>query len=131
MVTPGGSVKILDFGLAIRAPQLDTTTPTMTQTQAPRVAGTPVYMAPEAHLGTSMDERTDLFSLGVVFYEMLTGARPFVGDTYAAVLGMTLIATPPPVGERNPAAGHALSQVVAKLLAKDPASRHASAVELL
>ena len=133
MVTPEGSVKILDFGLAIRAPQLDTKTPTMTQTQAraPRVAGTPVYMAPEAHLGKPMDERTDLFSLGVVFYEMLTGTRPFAGETYAAVLGMVLTATPPPVDERNPAAGSALSQVVVRLLAKDPAARQASAVELL
>ncbi len=131
MVTPEGSVKILDFGLAIRAPQVDTTTPTMTQTQAPRVAGTPVYMAPEAHLGKPMDERADLFSLGVVFYEMLTGTRPFVGDTYAAVLGMTLVATPLPVDERNPAVGGPLSQVVAKLLAKDPAARHRSAAGLL
>ena len=133
MVTPEGLVKILDFGIAIRAPQLDTKTPTVTQTQsqAPRVAGTPVYMAPEAHLGKPMDERTDLFSLGVVFYEMLTGKRPFVGDTYATVLGMVLTATPPPVDERNPAVGAALSQVVAKLLAKDPAARQASATELL
>jgi serine/threonine-protein kinase len=131
MVTPDGLVKILDFGLAIHAPQLGTTTPTLTQTQAPPVAGTPGYMAPEAHLGKPMDERTDLFSLGVVFYEMLTGARPFVGDTYAAVLGMALTAAPTAVDERNPAVGHALSQVVAKLLSKDPAGRYGSAVELL
>jgi serine/threonine-protein kinase len=131
MVTPEGTVKILDFGLAIHAPQLGTTTPTMTQTQAPPVAGTPAYMAPEAHLGKPMDERTDLFSLGVVFYEMLTGARPFVGDTYAAVLGMALTTTAQPVDERNPAVGDALSQVVAKLLAKDPAARYGSAAELL
>ena len=131
MVTRDGSVKILDFGLAIRSQRIDTTTPTVTQSQAPQVAGTPVYMAPEAHLGKPMDERTDLFSLGVVFYEMLAGARPFVGDTYAAVLGMALVSTPPPVDERNPAAGGPLSQVVAKLLAKDPAARHASAAELL
>jgi serine/threonine-protein kinase len=131
MVTPEGSVKILDFGLAINAPQLGTATPTMTQTQAPPVAGTPGYMAPEAHLGKPMDERTDLFSLGVVFYEMLTGARPFVGGTYAAVLGMALTSAPAPLEERNPAVGHALSHVVAKLLAKDPAARYGSAVELL
>jgi len=131
MVTPEGSVKILDFGLAIRSPQLDSTAPTMTQTQTPPVVGTPVYMAPEAHLGKPMDERTDLFSLGVVFYEMLTGARPFVGDTYAAVIGMALSFTPPPVYERNAEAGRALSQVVAKLLAKDPSARHSSAAELL
>jgi tetratricopeptide (TPR) repeat protein len=131
MVTPEGLVKILDFGLAIHAPQLGTTTPTMTQTQAPPVAGTPAYMAPEAHLGKPMDERTDLFSLGVVFYEMLTGARPFVGDTYAAVLGMALTTMPPHASERNPAVGDALSQVVAKLLSKDSGARHASAVELL
>ena len=131
MVTPEGSVKILDFGLAIHAPQLGTTTPTMTQTQAPSVAGTPGYMAPEAHLGKPMDERTDLFSLGVVFYEMLTNSRPFVGDTYAAVLGMALTAAPTPVEERNPAVGRALSQVVAKLRSKDSADRYGSSVELL
>jgi serine/threonine-protein kinase len=131
MISRGGLVKILDFGIAKRSGRFTTSSSTFTSADAPGFAGTPEYMAPEAHLGTGVDERTDLFSLGVVFYELLTGQQPFAGATYPAVLNHVLHTVPPPVHEANPEAGPTLSALIATLMAKDPAERPASAGDLL
>ena len=74
MVTPDGTVKILDFGLAREAPEGPSATG---EAETTGIAGTPAYMAPEQARGERVDARADVFSLGVLLYEMLTGARPF------------------------------------------------------
>ena len=131
MLTGNGQIKILDFGIARRTESASpTTTLTSGESTSQRIAGTPQYMAPEAHLGATIDERTDIFSLGVVFYELLTTRRPFEGATFAAIVDQVLNATPPPVTETNPAAGFALSGTVAKMLAKQPAERIATLPEV-
>jgi len=129
MLTRAGELKILDFGIARRSAA--SAGVTSSDSSSYRIAGTPYYMAPEAHVGGEVDERIDIFSLGVVFYEMLAGRRPFEGSNYAVVVNEVLNVTPPPVSELNPAAGEELSRVVAGMLAKHPGDRVPSAVDLL
>src|SRR5262249_54875966 len=95
------------------------------------LAGTPSYMAPEVILSNDFDERADLFSLGIVFYEMLTGSNPFHGDGKDVTCNRIIHETPPPISERNPHVDSRLEQIVFKLLAKDPGRRFAGAEELL
>jgi hypothetical protein len=78
-----------------------------------------------------VDQRSDIFSFGVVLYELLTGLQPFAGPTLDVVFQRVMTATPRPVLELNPAAGRELSDVIAKMLAKDPAHRHASCREVM
>ena len=92
--------------------------------------GTVAYMSPEQAKGEPVDARTDLFSLGSVIYEMATGKAPFAGDSTAEVFAALLRETPPPVSTVNPAMPRRLDPIVAKLLAKDPAQRYASAEAL-
>jgi tetratricopeptide (TPR) repeat protein/tRNA A-37 threonylcarbamoyl transferase component Bud32 len=131
MTTADGQVKILDFGIARRTRAHAGTLTTLTDSRSSDFAGTPQYMAPEAHLGEAVDERADLFSLGVVFYELLTGRRPFEGDTYARVLSQVLHSTPRPVLELNADAGPELSHLVARMMARQPVERFESASDLL
>jgi len=139
MITPGGQVKILDFGIARRpdapegtpaAPSLTATTLTTEQTAA-IIAGTPPYMAPEAHYGGRIGARTDIFSLGTVFYELLTGHNPYLAPTYQGVLERVMTHVPPPASEVNPATPPALAGVLARMMAKDPAQRQASCEQVL
>jgi hypothetical protein len=120
----GGRVKILDFGLARAAAdgaQL---------TQQGAIVGTPSYMAPEQGRGETVDARCDLWSLGVVLYRMCTGKNPFHGtDTLDALLAVALKAPTPPA-QHNTAVPAALSELIMKLLVKDPAQRIASAAEV-
>ena len=92
--------------------------------------GTVAYMSPEQARGTPLDARTDLFSLGSVIYEMATGKPPFGGGSTADVFAALLREDPPPVSKVNPAMPKRLDPIVAKLLAKDPAQRYASAEQL-
>ena len=135
MITRDGQIKILDFGIAKRAETSEGKAPaistTSTDLNARAIAGTPQYMAPEAHYGGKIDERTDIFALGAVFYELLTTRHPFAGTDYDAVIDQIMNTTPPPVVGLNPAAGAALSDVVTKMLAKDPAARYATCCELM
>ena len=120
---PGGKVKIMDFGLARMSGSDMTSTGT--------VMGTPHYMSPEQVRGARADSRSDVFSLGCVFYELLTGRKPFDAESMHAVLFKVLQEEPPPVLELAPGLAPVLAQVVDKALAKDPAERFQSAGDML
>ena len=122
-LTNEGAVKILDFGLAMvpgaaRITQGDTTT------------GTAAYMAPEQVRGDPVDPRTDIWSWGVVMYEMLTGRPPFKGDNVPAVIFSILKGDPKPISSISPVP-RTLEAIVEKALSKDPSSRYRTAANLL
>jgi len=135
IVTRDGQIKVLDFGIARRA-EMDHGTPTAVTTimtiegRAPFIAGTPQYMAPEAHYGGRIDARADVFSLGTLFYELLTGRNPFSGPSYTVVLERVINAVPEPASDVNPAGGPGLSAVIARMMAKDPAERYPTCDEV-
>ncbi len=136
LVTPEGRPKILDFGLAklregAGRSATDSALPTALATVPGQVLGTPAYMAPEQAAGGVADARTDLFALGAVFYEMLTGRRPFEGDSPASFQAAVLTAEPRPPRELRPEIPRRLEQLVERCLQKDPAARYATAEELL
>jgi serine/threonine protein kinase len=135
LVTAKGQVKILDFGLAktALAPQADAGNATVTEpmTQAGMVMGTVPYMSPEQALGLPVDHRSDLFSLGIVLYEMGTGRRPFEGSTTMAVLNEIINKTPAPPGALNPEFPVALEPVLRKSLEKDRELRYQTAGDLV
>jgi serine/threonine protein kinase len=121
---PGQRVKLLDFGL-VRLQHQD-----VELTREGLTVGTPAYMSPEQIRGQNVDGRSDLFSLGVVLYECLTGKRPFSGDQVLAVMAQVLTHDPAPPRQLNPQVPEAVSRLVMQLLAKDPARRPASASEV-
>jgi len=123
MLTEDGGVKLLDFGLA-KAADAELTRPG-------RAPGTVAYMAPEHLRGEPVDGRADLWSLGVVFHEMLTGARPFHGGAERAVVRAILESEPPSLQALRPDVPEHVAGAVERLLRKDRAERHASAEELL
>ncbi len=122
---PAAHVKILDFGLA----RFVSDEPGLTRTGT--VLGTPSFMSPEQARGEPVDLRSDLFSFGCVLYCLCTGGDPFPGRTTTAVLTALATSQPPPVHQVNPALPAALSNLVARLLAKDPRDRPPSAGEVL
>ncbi len=123
MVEPNGSVKVLDFGIA-RAVDGGSLTQTAT------VLGTSAYMSPEQALGQPVDARSDIYSLGCVLYEMLTGEPPFVADVAAAVMHQHVRVAAKPAIERNPAIPPDLNALVMQLLAKQPKDRPQTAAEV-
>ena len=124
MVLPDGTAKVMDYGIA-RARRFEGLTVTGS------FLGSPEYVAPEAIEGGPTDARSDLYSLGVVFYEMLAGRRPFLADTVFAVLRLQLTEPPPPLAAARPGLPAALEGMVLRLLAKAPGQRHQSAEELV
>ncbi len=142
-ITPRNQCKILDFGLAkqnaaVQGRSIATgfsNQPTMDAGEAhltsPGTAlGTVAYMSPEQARGENLDGRTDLFSLGVVIYEMATGRTPFQGNTSAAIFGAILHESPEPVSRLNSAMPTKLEEIIDKLLEKDRGLRYQGASEL-
>ncbi len=123
MVTRQGTVKVMDFGIARIAENTDN----VTQTAA--VLGTASYLSPEQAQGRPVDARSDIYSLGIVLYEMLTGGPPFTGDTPVAIAYRHVHETPAPPSAKNPDVPPALDAVVMRALAKNPANRYATAAE--
>jgi serine/threonine-protein kinase len=142
MITPAGVVKLLDFGLAKgggatpasgRSEAEQARTETVVTSESGRIMGTPAYMSPEQAAGKALDVRSDVFSFGIVLYEMLSGVRPFGGESTAAVLAAVLRDEPAPLRTRAGAAGvdAATEAVVMRCLAKRPGERFGSAAEIV
>ena len=132
MVGADGRVKVLDFGLAKPAGgfAVSSETPTAARTDEGVIVGTVAYMSPEQAQGKAVDPRSDIFSLGVVLYEMLTGRRPFSGENPAEILSSIIKDTPDSTSELNPAVPRDLAKLVRRCLAKDPNRRLQSAVDV-
>jgi non-specific serine/threonine protein kinase len=132
-LTRSGTVKILDFGLAKLKPEhaLTTETPTATlQTSPGTLVGTVAYMAPEQVKGEPADHRSDIFALGVVLYEMLTGTRPFRGGTTAETAAAILKEDAEPLSSETSNVPPALASIVSRCLEKRPQDRFSSAHDL-
>jgi len=128
MLTPEGRVKILDFGLAKHLPRSDQSS---TMALSGMLAGTPGYIPPEVLLEGVPDGRTDIFSLGIVFYEMLTMKNPFHKGGFVATSERTLHETPTAIRALNPCVPEPLQAIIMKAMAKAPPQRYANACELL
>ena len=138
MLRPDGYVKVLDFGLAKltemgggETGDLEEATRSLLQTQPGIVMGTVAYMSPEQARGQEIDGRTDIFSLGVVLYEMITGQRPFKGSTTTDLLVSLLTSEPQPLAEVRPGVPAEFEPLLARMLAKNRDARYATAQELL
>jgi formylglycine-generating enzyme required for sulfatase activity/dienelactone hydrolase len=133
MVTSGGHVKVLDFGLARHlpaSPAAETTPATAEFMTRQGVAGTVGYMAPEQIEGQPADARSDVFALGVVMFELLTGRRPFAADTAWGTMHATITSDAPSVSRLRADVPPALARIVMRALAKRPDDRYPSAREL-
>ena len=126
MIRRDGIVKVLDFGLAKLTAVDATDLETREHTAPHRVMGTINYMSPEQAMGELIDERTDIFSFGVVLYEMLTGISPFTGASDSAVTNSAIPKTLPPITESNPDIPSTLDQIVKHALKKDRDVRYQS-----
>jgi serine/threonine protein kinase len=120
MVIRDGHVKITDFGIARMASS-------SVRTQTGMVLGSPKYMSPEQVMGKNIDQRSDIFSLGVMLYEMLTGQAPFDGENVNAIMYQTLNAVTPPPSTLNPSVPEMVNFIVAKALAKGVEDRYQNA----
>jgi hypothetical protein len=118
MMLRDGTLKVTDFGLAKN--------PSTNLTQSGVLLGTPTYMSPEQIQGRDLDGRSDLFSLGVVLYELLTGVRPFDADSISTIIYRVLYEDPRPPAAQNPALPPDVNAIIEKALQKDPERRYPS-----
>ena len=123
MINPRGEVKVTDFGIA----RMTTTAETVAQTAA--ILGTASYLSPEQAQGQAVDGRSDLYSLGCVLFEMVTGRPPFLGDSPVAVASKQVLEQPVPPSKLNTDVTQDLDAVILRALAKNPANRYQSAEE--
>ncbi len=134
MLASDGRLKVLDFGLSKLRPDVSTTATTCLETHsltsAHAIVGTAAYMSPEQAEGRPVDHRSDIFSLGVVLYELASGRRPFVGDTVFSLISSIIKDPPVPLADVKRDVPPALDRIVTKALAKAPAERYQSAREL-
>jgi eukaryotic-like serine/threonine-protein kinase len=121
LITEEGRIKLTDFGMARLASRDTKDTPLL---------GTPAYWCPEQIVGKPQDARSDIFSLGVVLYEMITGKRPFDADSLQGICARIMSSTPLPPAHSNPSLPPGLSELVVTCLAKDPAHRRETAADL-
>ncbi len=121
LITEDDRVKLTDFGMARLASRDSKDTPLL---------GSPAYWCPEQIVGKPQDARSDIFSLGVVMYEMVTGHRPFDADSLQGICSRILSSTPLPASHANPSVPAAFNELIASCLAKDPSQRCASAETL-
>ena len=120
-------VKILDFGIAkLHVPSGDSL-----KTRTGTLMGTPIYMSPEQCLGTKeVDHRSDVYSLGIILYEMLTGRPPFLSEGFGELLTMHLHDSPPPLRSLTPQVGDAVERAIMRMLAKKPEDRFQSMADV-
>ena len=142
MVSDDGSVKVLDFGLAklVEKPLWDEAGSQLstalhghgpeTLTEEGKILGTVTFMSPEQMEGKPVDHRTDIFSLGIIFYKMATGEHPFKGDSMASLMSAIIKDTPTPVSDVNRALPRHLGRIIKHALEKDPEHRFQSAKDL-
>jgi serine/threonine protein kinase/Tol biopolymer transport system component len=131
MIRPDGFVKVLDFGLAkLREPAGSAAGASDLRTRPGNLAGTIQYLSPEQIKGETAGPRSDLFSLGVVAYELAAGVRPFDGPTDGAVFNAILNSTPPPPSAVRPSLGTELDSLIMRALEKDPELRFQTAGDL-
>src|SRR2546426_1658137 len=122
VVGPDGRLKVTDFGIARSGGTQ--------MTEAGSIIGTAQYLSPEQARGAPVDQRSDVYSVGIVLYEMLTGTVPFTGDTPLEIAMKHLSATPEPPSAKRPDVPRELDMVVLRALAKDPEHRYATAAEM-
>jgi len=132
LVSRDGKIKVLDFGLAKVGEVLGgdgegSRLPTRALTGEGRIVGTVAYMSPEQAEGKPVDPRSDVFTLGIILYEMSTGERPFKGETAVSILSSILKDNPPPVTQINRSLPRDVARIVTRCLMKDPARRFSSA----
>ncbi len=129
MITPRGHAKVLDFGIAkLLAPLAADATASM---ETGLLIGTPLYMSPEQAQGNPVDVRTDLWSLGVIYFQLLTGRTPFAGDSNIAILHAIINDPPASLRALRPDAPALANQIICRCLEKDPSKRYLSSDEFI
>jgi len=125
MVCDGDRIKIIDFGIALKEDARR-----ITQVGLTPALGTPDYISPEQVMGQRGDQRSDVYALGAMLYEMLTGQPPFTGPSPLAVMNERLVTDPAPVRELNPEISPEIEEILFRALARDPRRRYATAAEM-
>ena len=136
MIRPDGLVKVLDFGIAKLTEKLSATdseaaTAINAQTRTGMIIGTAAFMSPEQARGQTVDARSDIFSFGLVLYEMLAGQPPFAGESAIEIIGSILNKEPVPLSRQTPEVPHEIERIINKTLRKDREERYQTAKDLL